>query len=106
MRGGAERGRAWYDAGRLWNKPRTYADLADVARYLVAQGYTSASRLGCRASPTATPSAALALRYPELLAVALPGVGVYDLTRFDQFTHGYSGVLTMVTRPRLTNLPT
>lgn len=91
VRGGAERGRAWYDAGRLWNKPRTYADLADVARYLVAQGYTSASRLGVQGeSNGGTSSAALALRYPELLAVALPGVGVYDLTRFDQFTHGYS----------------
>jgi protease II len=46
VRGGAEKGLPWYDAGRVLHKSRTYADLADVARYLTAQGYISAARLG------------------------------------------------------------
>lgn len=91
VRGGAERGQAWYDAGRLFNKPRTYADLADVARYLAAQGYTSAARMGVTGgSNGGTSAAAAALLYPELFAVALPLVGVHDLTRFPLFTSGFS----------------
>jgi len=45
VRGGAERGTAWYDAGRLFNKRNTYADLADVARYLPAHSYKLAAAL-------------------------------------------------------------
>ena len=91
VRGGAERGVAWYDAGRLFNKRNTYADLADVARYLAAQGYTSAARLGVQGwSNGGTSSAAVALLYPELFAVSLPRVGVHDLTRYTAFTWGFS----------------
>ena len=91
VRGGAERGTAWYDAGRLLNKRTTYSDLADVARYLAAQGYTSAARLGVQGwSNGGTSSAAVALLYPELFAVSLPRVGVHDLTRYTAFTWGFS----------------
>jgi prolyl oligopeptidase len=91
VRGGAERGTAWYDAGRSLKKRTTYSDLADVARYLVAKGYTSAARLGVQGwSNGGTSSAAAALLYPELFAVALPRVGVHDLTRYTSFTSGFS----------------
>jgi prolyl oligopeptidase len=90
VRGGAEQGLAWYDAGRLQHKSRTYADLADVARYLAAQGYTRADRMGVTGgSNGGTSSAAAALLYPELFAVALPKVGVHDLTRYPLFTQGF-----------------
>lgn len=91
VRGGGEQGTAWYDAGRLFNKQRTYEDVADVARHLAAQRYTSAARLGVSGwSNGGTTSAAVALRNPELLAVALPHVGVHDLTRYVDLTWGFS----------------
>ncbi|MCA0253219.1 MAG: S9 family peptidase [Actinobacteria bacterium] len=46
VRGGGERGRAWYEAGKLANKQNSFTDLVAVARHLVAQGYTTPARLG------------------------------------------------------------
>ncbi len=45
IRGGQEMGRAWYDAGKMLNKRNTFFDYEDVAAGLVAQHYTSPSRL-------------------------------------------------------------
>jgi oligopeptidase B len=45
IRGGQEMGRAWYDAGKMLNKRNTFNDFEDVAAALVAQRYTSSSRL-------------------------------------------------------------
>lgn len=39
VRGGQERGRRWYDAGRLGNKWNTFNDFIDVTDYLVGRGY-------------------------------------------------------------------
>ena len=93
VRGGAEKGSAWYDAGRIFKKQNTYDDVATVARYLISQGYTSATRLGVTgASNGGTTSAAVALQHPELIAAAIPRVGVHDLVRFPLFTSGYGWV--------------
>ena len=46
VRGGGELGRAWYEAGKLEHKQNSFTDLIAAARHLVAQGYTSAARLG------------------------------------------------------------
>jgi oligopeptidase B len=45
IRGGAEMGRAWYEAGRLVNKQNTFSDFIACAEHLVAQGYTSSHML-------------------------------------------------------------
>lgn len=45
VRGGAEMGSAWYDAGKLLNKKNTFDDFIDVTRSLVAQRYASASKV-------------------------------------------------------------
>ena len=42
VRGGQEMGRAWYDAGRLLNKTRSFTDFIDVTHHLVAQRYAAA----------------------------------------------------------------
>jgi oligopeptidase B len=39
VRGGQERGRRWYDAGRMRSKWNTFHDFIDVTRHLVAQRY-------------------------------------------------------------------
>jgi oligopeptidase B len=45
IRGGEEMGRAWYDGGRLLNKPNSFTDFIAAAEHLIAEGYTSPERL-------------------------------------------------------------
>ncbi|SJZ80795.1 S9 family peptidase [Consotaella salsifontis] len=45
IRGGKDKGFAWYDAGRRRNKANTFTDFIAVADHLVAEGYTSYERI-------------------------------------------------------------
>jgi oligopeptidase B len=45
IRGGQEMGRDWYDNGKMLRKMNTFNDFIDAARYLIASGYTSSSKL-------------------------------------------------------------
>jgi len=48
VRGGGERGRRWYEEGRLAAKPATFADFVACAEHLVDAGYTSRGLLAAR----------------------------------------------------------
>jgi oligopeptidase B len=45
IRGGQEMGRAWYDAGKLFNKKNTFTDFIDVTDHLVREGYAAKDRV-------------------------------------------------------------
>jgi oligopeptidase B len=45
VRGGQEKGRAWYDDGRVFHKMNTFNDFIDVTRGLVSQGYAARDRV-------------------------------------------------------------
>lgn len=45
VRGGGERGRQWYDEGRLTKKMNTFTDFIAVAEHLVARRWTAPDRL-------------------------------------------------------------
>ncbi len=45
IRGGAELGKGWHDDGRMSRKMNTFTDFIDAAEHLIAEGYTSSSRL-------------------------------------------------------------
>ncbi len=45
IRGGDDLGRAWYKAGKLERRTNTFHDFVDVARGLIARGYTQAGRI-------------------------------------------------------------
>lgn len=45
VRGGAELGRAWYEAGKLFHKRNTFTDFIACAEHLIAEGYTTRDRL-------------------------------------------------------------
>lgn len=45
IRGGDDLGRGWYKAGKLERRTNTFTDFVDVARALVAQGWTSEGRI-------------------------------------------------------------
>ena len=48
VRGGQERGRRWYDAGRLLQKQHSFEDFIDVTRFLAAEGYADPARIFAR----------------------------------------------------------
>ena len=45
VRGGKDKGYAWYDEGKREKKPNTFTDFIAVARHLVAEGLTSHDRI-------------------------------------------------------------
>lgn len=48
IRGGSEKGRLWYEQGRLMNKRNTFTDFVAAAEFLVKERYTKPARLAIR----------------------------------------------------------
>ena len=48
VRGGGEMGRAWYEMGRLAQKPTTFSDFVATAHHLVDEGWTTPDQLAAR----------------------------------------------------------
>lgn len=47
VRGGQEKGRHWYEDGKLLNKKNTFTDFIDVGQYLVDENYSSSDKMFC-----------------------------------------------------------
>ena len=89
LRGGGEFGEAWHSGGMLERKQNVFDDFIAAAEYLVAQRYTSSSRLAMMGgSNGGLLVGAVTTQRPDLFAVALPSVGVMDMLRYDRFTGG------------------
>ena len=48
IRGGSDKGRQWYEDGRMMNKKNTFTDFIAAAEALVAEGYTKPEKLAIR----------------------------------------------------------
>ena len=91
LRGGAEYGRPWHEAGMKTNKQNVFDDFAAGAEYLIAEKVTQPARLAIsgRSNGGLLVGATL-LQRPELFGAALPAVGVLDMLRFREFTIGWA----------------
>ena len=79
VRGGGEMGREWYDKGKLLCKRNTFSDFIACAEHLVAEGYTSASRLAIRGrSAGGLLVGAVLNERPELFTCAVAQVPFVD----------------------------
>ena len=89
MRGGGEYGAKWHDAGTKLQKQNVFDDFIAGAEFLISQKYTASDYLAVSGrSNGGLLIGAVMTQRPELMKVALPGVGVLDMLRYHTFTAG------------------
>lgn len=89
VRGGSEKGEAWYKAGFKTTKPNTWKDFISCAEYLIQKGYTSPEKL----AGTGTSAGGILIsrsitERPDLFAAAICNVGCANAMRLEFGANG------------------
>lgn len=89
VRGGGDYGEPWRLAGYKLTKPNTWRDFIACAEYLIANHYTSPSKLfGMGTSAGGILIGRAIEERPDLFAAAIAGVPIADLLRFGTTANG------------------
>lgn len=93
IRGGAEYGPTWHEAGLKLNRQRVFDDFFAIGEHLVSTGVTSPEKLGAigRSNGGLLMGVAWTQR-PDLYAAIDCGVPLLDMLRYDQLLAGASWV--------------
>ena len=89
VRGGGEKGEAWYKAGYKTTKPNTWKDFIACGEYLVTNNYTSKSKLiGLGRSAGGVLIGRAITERPDLFGAAISEVSVSNPLRFENTPSG------------------
>ncbi|HEX3665499.1 MAG TPA: prolyl oligopeptidase family serine peptidase [Rhizomicrobium sp.] len=89
IRGGAEYGESWHQAGMLTKKQNVFDDFAAAGDYLIAQHYTSHDHLALMGgSNGGLLMGAEITQHPELARAVVSAVGIYDMIRVELDPNG------------------
>jgi prolyl oligopeptidase len=89
VRGGSEKGQAWYMGGYKTTKPNTWKDFNSCAEYMIAQGYTKPSKLaGTGTSAGGILISRAITERPDLYAAAICNVGCANAMRGEFSSNG------------------
>ena len=89
LRGGAEYGEAWHQAGMKLKKQNVFDDFTGAAKFLIEKNYTKPEKLVIAgASNGGLLVGAAMTQAPELFAGVVCGVPLLDMVRYHQFGSG------------------
>ena len=89
VRGGSEKGEAWYKGGYKTTKPNTWKDFISCGEYLIANGYTKTSKLaGMGTSAGGILISRSITERPDLFAAAICNVGCANAMRLEFTSNG------------------
>jgi prolyl oligopeptidase len=86
LRGGAEFGEDWHQAGAMGNKEHVFEDFEAVLGWLTSSHWSEPSRIAINGgSNGGLLMGAMLTRAPERFAATFASVGLYDMVRFARF---------------------